>query len=329
MPRVQRSPPSASSSKVPQTQSEPDLTQAVSDQSHGSDAVKVLPRNKRPRSELSPEKCDLANFKRELTSNIMDILQKWQETHDNNLMSIIENQNTILNTLASEVNEIKMQNKDILKSYHEIEKSINFVNQQYEELKSKISCLEKERLQLLDHNKSLENKLKDIRLGSRCSSIEIRNVPPKEKESYTDLISVISNIGEAVKVNISTSDIRDIRRLPGKSGAARTIVAEFTQIQTKSHYLSQVREYNKKLAKSEKLNTTHIGIQGEKHPIFVSEYLPPTLKKLLFQAREFANKNSYLYSWTANGNIFIRKEDGASQILIKSEQCLIDLQKKN
>ncbi|CAB3224074.1 unnamed protein product [Arctia plantaginis] len=129
----------------------------------------------------------------------MEILQKWQESHDNNLMKIIDNQNAILNTLAAEVSDIKLQNADILKSHQEIEKSIGFVNQQYEELKGRFIGLERERLQLLDYNKSLENKLKDMQLSSRCSSIEIRNVPPKEKESYTDLISVISSIGDAIK----------------------------------------------------------------------------------------------------------------------------------
>ncbi|CAH2087533.1 unnamed protein product [Euphydryas editha] len=183
MPRVQRSPPTVPCISLAQTQSEPDLMQVPNEAEPEKGTINVIPRCKRPRSELSPGKLHLATFKYELNMNLNDMFQKWQEAHEKNSFKIIENQNTILTKLVSDVNEIKLQNTQIQNLNQEIEKSMIFINEQYEDLKERISKLEKERSFLIDHNKSLENKLKYIQHSSRCASIVIRNVPMKEKKS--------------------------------------------------------------------------------------------------------------------------------------------------
>ncbi|CAH0405657.1 unnamed protein product [Chilo suppressalis] len=314
MPRVQRSPPSMSNINLAETQSEPDLSKSVLENKAVDDSVNLPPRNKRPRTEVSPVKSD-----------ILDMIY----TRDANLMKLIENQNCVLNKLVADVAEIKSQNAQIQKTNQDIENSISFINQQYEDMKLRIEILEKERTELRNYTETLENKLRDLQLNARNASIEIRNVPATDKETFTDLVSIVTKIGMTIDRNVSLSDIRDVRRLPAKPGANKPIIVEFVCVQTKHQFLACSKSFNKKKTNEVKLNTSHIGVPGEQRPVFVDEYLPPTMKKLFYYSREFAKQHKYMFCWSSNGNIFLRKELTTKQILIKTEQCLANLLKQS
>ena len=61
-----------------------------------------------------------------------------------------------------------------------------------------------------------------------------------------------------------------------------------------------------------------------KVPIFVNEYDQPRTLQLLRETREFAKQRQYRYVWVMNGNVCMRKGDGAPIIEIFSAemQCL-------
>lgn len=330
MPRVARSPPppvnspshTTGSASLCQSHSEPSLVEATE-----TEHVNTQSRNKRFRSDFSPDKSlnELNDFKLEFKEEIKSMLSDWNETNSKNLTKIIQTQNTILNQLVSEVAELKKQNSEIQKTNLDIEKSMNFMNSQYEEVKGRVETLERERSELKEYAVTLENKIKDLQFSSRSACIEIRNFPSKDKETYTDLVTNVTKIGSIINMDVPTSEIRDIRRLPGKPGTYKPIVAEFTNVQTKNNFLARSREYNKNHIKPDKLNTTLIGLPGDRQPIYVDEYLPLSSRKLMFQAREFAKTMNYNFCWSSNGNIFLRKEPGAKQILIRSTHCLAEL----
>lgn len=66
-------------------------------------------------------------------------------------------------------------------------------------------------------------------------------------------------------------------------------------------------------------------MDGDRRPIYVAEYLPPSSRRLFFAAREFAKLKEFKFCWTNNGNVFLRKNEGDKQILIKTEQTLREL----
>ncbi|VVC86797.1 unnamed protein product [Leptidea sinapis] len=135
------------------------------------------------------------------------------------------------------------------------------------------------------------------------------------------------NKNQAVGLPISPSDLRDVYRLPGKTSTTRPIIVDFSTVLRKQQLLSFVRKCNNQKLANDKLNTKLIGLPGNQKPVYIEEKIPSRTKKLYLQAREFRKKNKYAFCWCSNGNIFLRKKEGDKQIIIRSEQCLVGLQK--
>ncbi|CAG5028147.1 unnamed protein product [Parnassius apollo] len=89
-------------------------------------------------------------------------------------------------------------------------------------MSKKVLDLEKGNSYLTEKVKALENTTKDQQFCSRNSTIEIRNVPIKDNETLDDLVSVVTGIGKIIGENITRADLRDLRRVPGKQGGAKT-----------------------------------------------------------------------------------------------------------
>ncbi|XP_073955681.1 uncharacterized protein [Choristoneura fumiferana] len=257
---------------------------------------------------------------------IKEILTTWKSEQDKYLKQVLKEQNVLMCKLSADISELKAQNMSIQKTNLEIEKSVAFINQQYEEIKRQIDTLHRERKEYLFTIEELEKKVLDLQLSSRCSSVEIRNVPATENESAADLTQIVSSLGKVLST--STNGIRDIYRVPGKPDTIKPIVVEFNSVDVKNKVITAAKTYNKGRSKDDRLNTSHIGLSKVRQPIYVAEHLPSSIKKLFFLAREFSNRNNFRFCWSSNGKVFLRKEQGAKYIVVKSEQTLRDLQKE-
>lgn len=318
---LQRTPPATPNTPVGHSQSESDLNALqLSDCSFVN-----INRNKRPRTEhaQSPNNGD-----KDLKQEVLELLKSWKTEFDTKINEVCAKQNVLVSKLTTEISELKKQTRKLQETNDEIATSMAFINKQYEDIKSGLDKLQKERQEHRHCLEKLERKVQDLQFKSRSSCIEIRNIPLKDKENTGDLTETICTIGKTVGASITPSDIRDIYRQPGKLGSTRPVVAEFQTVQMKLNTLSSVRSFNtNKKTVHEKLNTEHINIPGTRQPIFVADYLPPSSKKLFHLSREFAKQNGYSYCWPSNGNVFLRKAQGEKQILISSERCLQDLKK--
>lgn len=324
MSRVRRSPPPALEKKktkvsIDNSSSAPDVTEAVSGIDRGF--VNTMSRSRMPSS------ADQESLLNELKLEINDLTSSWKIDHSA-LSKLVSDQTALITRLTSDMAELKIQNINIQKSNSEIEKSIMFITEQYEDIKSQNKILQEHLKRNRVYTESLEKKIQDIQHKSRSSSIEIRNVPNCEKETSSDLISIVTSVGNAVHFPVSSTDIRDIYRRSGKPGTTGPIIAEFSTVQRKIDLLSSVRTFNSKQQKDSKLNTGHIGVQGKNQPIYVDEHLLGSVRALFYQARVFARQNNYKFCWTSNGNIFIRKQPGDKQILVSTEATLRDIQEK-
>ncbi|CAH1646373.1 unnamed protein product [Spodoptera littoralis] len=327
-----RTPPkSSTTTKLIQARSDSDIPQAMSSSPFGN--VNTTSRSKRPCPEpspspknkepaSSPRNSDLQDFKQE----IRQMLTTWKKEQQDYLTKIINEQSTQLKRLVSDIAELKIQNNSMQKSFSEMESTVTFISKQYDDMSKQLESLQKEKRACRDSMQQQDAKLQDLQQLSRSSIIEIRNVPNKEKETATDLTSVVSRIGATINTPVDRTQVRDIYRLPGKPGTVRPIVVEFTNVETKNQMITSIRNFNKGNPIEGRLNTLSIGLGGDRRPIYVAEYLPASSRKLFYITREFAKRMEYKYCWTSNGNIFLRKEEGARQLLIKSEQSLADLQ---
>ncbi|CAH2108022.1 unnamed protein product [Euphydryas editha] len=61
--------------------------------------------------------------------------------------------------------------------------------------------------------------------------------------------------------------------------------------------------------KSDKLNTSHLGMAGDKKPIYVIEHLSPALKSLHAATRLKAKQKDYKFVWVKSGRIYVRKNE--------------------
>ncbi|CAG5011296.1 unnamed protein product [Parnassius apollo] len=260
----------------------------------------AVSRQKRRHDELSRD--DFLSFKEE----VMQMLKSWKADHDNRLSNM---ENSLTN--------IKKINTDI-------EKSLEFISQKYEDMQNKIITLEK---QCKDNHKyiiSLEEKVEELYRNSRRNGIEIRNIPEKEKENKNDLTQLVIYLSKTLNINLQSCDIKNIFRGPGKKGSTRPIIVELVNMSQKQTILSSVKSFNKNNP-SKKLNVSHFGINTSASPVYVSEHLTPSMKKIYYLARQLTKEKMYKFCWTANGKVFIRKSDRSPAILIRNEAQFEDL----
>ncbi|KAH9636955.1 hypothetical protein HF086_008216 [Spodoptera exigua] len=177
--------------------------------------------------------------------------------------------------------QLKQQNLAIKKTNEEIEKAVTFISKQYDDILKDVDLLKKENQAQKDYIQNLELKIQDCQHRSRPSSIEIRNVPAINNETVSDISSIITKVGSAVGMPLDAARIRDTYRLPGKEGTVRPIIAEFSSVQVKNELLSCVRKFNKANSNSGRLNTTLIGLAGDRRPVYVDEHLSGSSRNFL------------------------------------------------
>lgn len=332
---MQRSPPTpACASRDLQsshTQSDSNLPALVLDEDLHKNISKRIKRVCRSPPEIERDSNnDIGDLK-----NLLLSFQKEQSTILKTLISDVneikiskDNQSSILNQIITDINEVKQQNIQIQKANLELDNKIEVVHSNFEIMKQQIDNLQKENKEYSYKVFELESKILDMERSSRHSAIEIKNLPQKSGETPDDLKSTILKLGELLSIPISLADIRDAYRLPGKPGKTRPIVSEFTSVSMKTDILAATKVFNKNRQPLDKINSKHLGLQEQPTPVYVTEYLPGSSRKLFYLAREFIKEYNFKYCWTSHGRILIQKDDESKAIHVKNEQVLNDIRRQ-
>ncbi|KAJ8736328.1 hypothetical protein PYW08_006984 [Mythimna loreyi] len=260
----------------------------------------------------------------------MQMLTSWKTENDDRLANWKSEHDAVLSRLTKDLSDLKIQISEIRESHLQLDRGMEFVNSCYEDIKNKVADMENHKKESDDRIYQLEQYIQDLQLQSRPATLEFRNLPQKAKESSEDLLAMVSAVGKVVNVEIQASNLRDLYRLPGTSGSPRPTVAEFISVPKRNEFLLNVRRYNKERPVADKLNSHSIGLPGEKKPIYVDEHLPPSKKKLFYDARTYAKANNFS-CWNSYGRILLRKDPKDSNekpTQIKSPKCLLALIKK-
>ncbi|KAH9640611.1 hypothetical protein HF086_000555 [Spodoptera exigua] len=257
------------------TQAKTDSVNPASSSNTPSKGVNTQQRSKRPCPNYSP-----VNEFQDLKHVLLEMLSTWKEEQEELFIKFSTDQKNTLSKLTTELTELKQQNLAIKKTNEEIEKAVTFISKQYDDIFKGCRFAEKENQAQKDYIQNLELKIQDCQHRSRPSSIEIRNVPAINNETVSDISSIITKVGSAVGMPLDAARIRDTYRLPGKEGTVRPIIAEFSSVQVKNELLSCVRKFNKANSNSGRLNTTLIGLAGDRRPVYVDEHLSGSSRKL-------------------------------------------------
>ena len=216
----------------------------------------------------------------------------------------------------TQTNSIKEQN-------FEIQKSVDFMSEKYDELISQVAILESENKSSKSRIQELEEKLEVQERNSRSTTVEIRNIPKLDKENKDNLIEIINKVSSIVKQPPfqENLEIREIYRPKTKN---ETVVVDFTTTTRKSMFIKHVIAYNKsqKLLHQPTLNTSNLNIQGPPKTIFISDFLTTKARRLYFLARQQAREQNYYRCWTSFGRVFIQKQEKSPVTRIEEQEDL-------
>lgn len=220
----------------------------------------------------------------------------------------------------------------IRKELSELKGSVANVNKLCDDVIAKQNCiaqevkdLQTENASLRSENQVLVSKINQLEQFARGSNIEIQCIPEKNNEN---VISIVENISQVINCEIRNEHILScsrIAKLNPKSPRPRSIVVQFSSPRIRDTFLAASIKFNKTNLNN-KLNTSHIGLSGEKSPIFVVEHLSASNKALHAAARAAAKEKGYMFVWVRNGKIYMRKNETSVHKIIKSVESLKSLE---
>lgn len=211
--------------------------------------------------------------------------------------------------INAEVIEIKAQNSKILESNNEIKKMLEVNANNFKESLNRIYTIETKYEAAVERIDELEYQLNVLEKKSIKNVMEIRNIPPEEKDVHS-VVNTVYNVLDLQPINAQTNIYRR-----GKNFGP--IVIEYQDEKEKEILIKAVKKYNKE-NKDKPLTTDTLGFCGTSSKVYISEALTHMAKKILTSARVLVKNGSYKYCWTSRGNILLRKEDGQPAIVLKS-----------
>ena len=212
------------------------------------------------------------------------------------------------------------------KRFNDLKSSIDVMSHKYDEFMSRISYLEKENQASKTIIANLEEKLENLERKTRAVGIEIRNLPRKAGETKDSLQSEVVQLGKTLNVDMGQNTIKDIYRIKSKD-ASNPVIVDFTTVLIKDKVLKAVKDFNRTREKGNKLNTTHINREYQLKPIYISETLTSNNQKLFYMARQFQKSHDFHFCWTANGIVYLKKNEDSPHIRINNPKELDDLRK--
>lgn len=213
----------------------------------------------------------------------------------------------------------------------EMKESLKFFSTKYDDLVFELTASRDLVKNLQDENKrvssavvDLQTRLNQLEQYARNSNLEIQCVPENRNEN---LVSTIVQLGRVVGSDIKEEDIKNctrIAKLNSSNARPRSIVAEFNSPRARDIVLASVIKFNKSRP-NDKLNTSNLGMGGDRKQIYVVEHLSTANKALHAAARLKAKEKCYKYVWVRNGRIFMRKNDNTDCIFVRNLDSLSNL----
>lgn len=226
-------------------------------------------------------------------------------------------------------NQIHPRLADVQNAIASIEQSMLYYKEEFENVKAEqlaqaaqIECIKSENDCLRAVNQKLSVRLAQLDQQSRSSNIEIQCVPENKQEN---LINTIQQLGKIIKYPVSNDQIHYCSRLAKMNSASprpRSILVKFSSPRIRDEFLAATSKFNKNNL-NDKLNTSHLGIGGNKKgAVYVVEHLTPENKSLHAAARSKAKELKYRFVWVRDGRIYMRKNEQSNFVHIKNIDLL-------
>lgn len=288
---------------------------------HDTPTVNVTKRSsKRPALQSPPQDAAKSLTREDVSEIVREVIKSEMKAATVELGSVLSN-------LFSQ--EIKTIKDDI----KEIKSSMDFINSEYEDFKGEhrqtaenVKRLDTECTSMRSTINELNNRISMLEQQSRSNNIELQCVPENKSEN---IVSLMMNLSGFLKCELKNENIIYGARVPKANRTSprpRSIVVQLSSVKIRDSLLAAAINYNK-TNPADRLNTTHMGISGEKHPIYISEHLSPSNKSLHAATRAKAKECNFKYVWVRGGKIFVRKNETSDYIIIRDLTSLDKLVK--
>lgn len=229
-----------------------------------------------------------------------------------------------LNKLRCDIKrDIKNEIADTKIKIDELTESVNFMSTKYEQLKELvenktklIDNLEEQNKNLFSQVYDLSTRLAQIEQQSRECNLEIQCVPENKTEN---LKSIVRNLATTIGCSMTDQDLLNYHRVAKvnkDSSRPRSIIVKLPSPLMRDEIIAATKIYNR-THQRDKLNSSHLGMVGEKSPVYVSEHLSPSNKQLHAAARKMAKEKKYEFVWVRNGRVYMRKDINSKSFLVK------------
>ena len=270
------------------------------------------------------------------TGKLYGAIMEVQRTLKENTQSI-SNLTVSMDELKSQHSELKKdlmsfktntqaQIKALENSQHEITKSQNFLNQEFEKFKERLDSTEeraksaeatviqsKADIQILrDDLQKQHDSINSLEQYGRRTMLEINNIPYKDDEDLREIIAGIASAINMENFNYET-DIDIVHRLQSKLAIAPIIILFRNRTIRNEFYQKRTSLRNVTLKNLVGLN------YEEDTPIFINESLTVQNRILFKKVREACKLQKYKYYWTSNGVIMCKKSYESEAITIKNQ----------
>lgn len=210
----------------------------------------------------------------------------------------------------------------------EFQESLSFFSKQYDVLMQTVNEKTETINNLVSKNENLTTQVKNLqeRLGlieqnMRVSNVEISGIPEHKSENLIKTVEQLGNIVESPIVASEILHVTRVAKLNKDSSRPRSVILKLCSQRRRDELLAAVTKFNKKNNEN-KLNTEHLGIGGQRKPVFVSEHLTLSNKQLHAAARKKSKEVGWKFVWIRDGRIFARRSEQSPAIYLKDEDSL-------
>lgn len=229
---------------------------------------------KRPALQSPPNISNLAITEDGVRAVIEDVMNSQMDV-------MLERLTRKMRTILSQ--ELNVMREDI----ESLKNSVTFIGNQYtktditdilrdkDECKQMMKALQDDNTKLTITIRDMSSRINSLEQHARANNLEIQCVPQKSNEN---LFSVVSKLGETIGCNIKEGNITNCTRVMKQNSAnnrPKSIIVQFNTPRLQDTFLAASIGFNKSKPIKENLNTLHLGLDGDKFPIYLGEHLSP------------------------------------------------------
>nr|XP_054931478.1 uncharacterized protein LOC129386958 [Dermacentor andersoni]XP_054931479.1 uncharacterized protein LOC129386958 [Dermacentor andersoni] len=220
-----------------------------------------------------------------------------------------------LTTKVAELLQFKDTVEEGAETVTEIQKSIEFLSNKYESVKSGLEANQTALTQLHARVESLSETVdaqaelldksrcavNDLEQYSRRCNIEIHGLRTNPNEN---LVSFMADLAQNLDFSeFEANTIASIRRMPNRDSSTPPILVQMRVVASKEKWLAL-------RTKLRNLRT------DESHPqLYFNENLTRTNKELFRLARSKGKENQYKFVWTRNGRVLAKKSEEVKAVI--------------